>query len=229
LVKVEVFTAGSNLEVSRDFIVGHQKVLHVFDIANITSASVDWAFSNNSYIITIKRYPEDKIIGGARLQISNAESVLPIEDAVGEMDDDVFQYISSLRNEGVAEVCGLWNTREAAKLGIGSTFLTRAALTVASQIKIKALVMLCAPSTVSMATNLGAKIIAELGNSGRFYYPKLDLVATAMIKTDIFDLSNVILEEREIINSLRVNPTQVQNNKSKNGTITEIEYDLRIK
>ena len=229
MVKVEVFRAGSNLEESRDFIVGHRKVLQIFDIANITSASVDWAFSDTSYIITIKREDENKIIGGARLQISDIKTPMPIEEAVGEMDVDVFEYVKEKRSSGIAEVCGLWNTREAAKLGIGSAFLTRSALIVAAQLPLKSLIMLCAPSTVSMANSLGATVISNLGDSGQFYYPKLDLVATAMIKDDIYDLSEVNENERKVIESLRENPIQSQVNVSKNGVEAEIEYDLKVK
>lgn len=48
--------------------------------------------------------------------------------------------------------------------------------------------MLCAPTTVKMAKSMGCDVITELGEEGRFYYPKIDLIATAMIKRYALDL-----------------------------------------
>ena len=228
MVRVEVFTAGTNLAESRDFIVGHRKVLQVFDIANITSASVDWAFSDASYIITIKDL-DGKLIGGARLQVADGKLALPIESAVGEMDDDIYRYISDFKQNGIAEACGLWNSREAAKAGIGSRFLTRATVAVAAQLNIKRMVMLCAPSIVSVAEEMGARIIKSLGNEGKFYYPKLDLVATAMIIDDIYNIEGLAKEDqRLVIEDLRKNPQQKVQVETRRGDV-EIEYDLIIR
>ena len=229
MVVVEAYRAINHFEECKAFILGHRKVLQVFDIANITSANLEWAFSPSSVIITIKRKADGKLIGGARLQIADDLLELPIESAVGEMDDEIFKYINNLKSSGIAEVCGMWNTREAAKLGIGSQFLTRSAICVAPQLNLKSLIMLCAPSTVSMAKNFGAQVIKCIGNEGKFYYPKLDLVATAMLNKDIYDFSLVESKEVPLIKELVERPILEKDNVSRRGLVSKVFYDLRIK
>ena len=183
MVVVEVYRAIDHFSECKEFIIGHRKVLQVFDIANITSANLDWAFSPSSVILMIKRKDDLKLIGGARLQLVDNVLNIPLEEAVQDKDENIHGYLKNLAEKGeVGEICGLWNTREGAKLGIGSKFLTRAAFIVAAQMKLKTSVMLCAPSTVKMATSMGCDVIKELGEDGKFYYPKIDLIATAMIK-----------------------------------------------
>lgn len=229
MVKVEVYKAIDHFPECKEFIIGHRKVLQIFDIANITSASLEWAFSPSSTIILIRRTDNNKLIGGARLQRSDPKLALPMEDAVTEIDSTIHEYIIDKENHGgVAEICGLWNTREGAKLGVGSKFLTRAVFAVAIQLEIKSVVMLCAPSTVNMAINIGCDIIDTLGDSGKFYYPKLDLIATTMIKKNMFDLSNLVEEEREYISDLLKNPVQIKKSINKKGQMVEVDYNLIV-
>lgn len=230
MVVVEAYRAIDHFKECKEFIIGHRKVLQVFDIANITSANLEWAFSPSSVIIMIKRLDSGKLLGGARLQMVDHELMIPIEEAVQEMDENIHSYLSNLAaNGGVAEICGLWNTREGAKLGIGSRFLTRSAFVVAPKMGIKSSVMLCAPSTVSMAESMGCKVITELGNDGQFYYPKLDLIATAMIKEDSKDLSTVSEEDRVFIKNLYNTPRQTLIHVTRRGEEVEVKYDLEIK
>lgn len=229
MVKVEVYKAVDHFPECKEFIIGHRKVLQVFDIANITSASLEWAFSPVTHIIVIRRTDNNKLIGGARIQESDGKLSLPMEDAVLEMDPSVTGYINNLREGGgVAEICGLWNTREAAKLGIGSYFMTRVALGISTQLRVKSLVMLCAPSTVKMAQDMGSEIIMGLGDEGKFYYPKLDLVATTMVMPDIYDLSKLSEFERDNVMEFRNNRIQTTEYVGKRGVAIEVDYNLEI-
>lgn len=204
-------------------------MLQVFDIANITSANLDWAFTPSSVVIMIRKEITGKLIGGARLQLVDDVLSIPLEDAVKDKDSKVSAYLANLAGTGaIGEICGLWNTREGAKLGIGSKFLTRSAFVVAAQLNLKSSVMLCAPTTVKMATSMGCDVITELGDEGKFYYPKIDLIATAMIKKDALDLTTVNLEDRRIIESLLKKPNQTLEHTTRGGNAVSVEYNLKL-
>ena len=225
MVNINAHVAADNPRECRDFIIGHRRVLEIFDIANITSAKVDWAFSKNTVILTIKS--EGKLLGGARIQVADTELDLPIQDAVRDLDPSIDNYISNHSNNGgTGELCGLWNTRDAAKLGIGSIFLVRIGVAVSGFVGIESLFGLCAPSTVKVASKGGFKIEDNLGNNGTFYYPKLDLLATAMKIPDLETLNYADPKEKEIIFDLRKKPTQTKVEFSRMGN-TNINYDLR--
>lgn len=230
MVVVEVYRAIDHFTECKEFIIGHRKVLQVFDIANITSANLEWAFSASSVVIMIKKEDTGKLIGGARLQLVDGDLSIPLEEAVKDKDNKVDHYLKSLAGTGsVGEICGLWNTREGAKLGIGSKFLTRSAFVVAAQLNLKSSVMLCAPTTVKMATSMGCDIITELGDEGKFYYPKIDLIATAMIKTDALDLTVVNPEDRKIIETLLEDTNQILEHITRGGNKVRVNYKLQIK
>jgi hypothetical protein len=197
MITINSFKAKLHPRECKDFIVEHTKVLQAFDIANITSATTDWAFSSSSILITIRDSLSNQMIGGGRIQVANGELPLPIETAVGEIDDQIYQVIENHRKEGTAEFCGLWSSRATARLGIGSAFLVRIIIAVASQIGIKSMFALCAPATVKTAASLGFTVEEYLGENGAFYYPKLDLVATAMNLPNIMTLEYAEVDEKK--------------------------------
>src|SRR3546814_16772702 len=91
---------------------------------------------------------------------------------------------------GTCELCGLWNSREVAGMGIGSFILARVGAVISSQLPLKSIFVLCAPVTVRMGKRVGAVVEKELGNEGMFFYPKDDLIATAMRLRNVYDLSH---------------------------------------
>ena len=227
MIVVKSFKAQLHPRECKTFIVEHTKVLQVFDIANITSASTDWAFSPGSVIITVKDTNNDMIAGG-RIQIANGELALPIEDAVGDMDNSIYEVIKKhAKNGGTGEFCGLWNTRKAAKMGLGSYFLVSVITAVASQVNIKSLFALCAPTTIKIAKRVGFLTEEYLGEKGTFYYPKLDLVATVMKLPNILTLDHANANEKNHIFGLRKDPFQEQTEILRRQEIT-IQYDLII-
>lgn len=88
--------------------------------------------------------------------------------------------------------------------------------------------MLCAPSTVKMAQDMGSEIIMGLGDEGKFYYPKLDLVATTMVMPDIYDLSKLSEFERDNVMEFRNNRIQTTEYVGKRGVAIEVDYNLEI-
>ena len=197
MITINSFKAKLHPRECKDFIVEHTKVLQAFDITNITSATTDWAFSSSTIVITIRDSESNQMIGGGRIQVANGKLALPIETAVGEMDAQIYKVIEEHRKEGTAEFCGLWSSRATARMGIGSAFLVRIIIAVASQVGIKSMFALCAPATVKTAVSLGFTVEEYLGDNGAFYYPKLDLVATAMKLPNIFTLKDAQEDEKK--------------------------------
>jgi hypothetical protein len=129
--------------------------------------------------------------------------------------------------QGTCELCGLWNSREIAGLGIGSFFLTRVAVCIAPQLSMKTMFALCAPYTVEMAEKVGFTVATFLGDKGEFLYPKEGLVATAVFLEDSATLSTADENERNEILSLRSNLKQTRTEKGRRKEF-ELMYDLEI-
>lgn len=227
MIKIRAFRAVDDNESCQKFVEGHMRVLKNFGITMITSANVEWFTDPDTYVIVAESMDDGRVLGGARVQVAKGIIPLPIEKAVTELDDSIHDVIKDYIPQGVAELCGLWNSREIAGMGIGSVFLTRTAVSLAPQLGIKSMFALCAAYTVQMAQNAGFQIATFLGNNGTFYYPKDDLIASAMLLYDINDLSYASEAERNEINSLRENPVQIKTEEGRRGAF-DIFYELQL-
>ncbi|MDB5230572.1 MAG: hypothetical protein JWN76_1377 [Chitinophagaceae bacterium] len=227
-VTFKAFRAIDDPDACHRFIQGHRRVLEIFDIAMITSNKPDWISHPNTYVILVESVDDGRAMGGARVQIADNIMALPIEDAVGKVDKKIYEIVKNHRLGLTGEACGLWNSREIAGYGIGSFFLTRACIALAHQLGLKSLFALAAPSTVKIATNAGFSIERSLGKEGFFNYPKLDLVATAMIVQNVLTLGAASEEDREHIFDLMKNPDQVRKESGPKGEL-KIIYNLSLK
>ncbi len=178
-------------------------------------------------MIIVKSEDGERVLGGARVHLCGGTQMLPIEEATGEMDDKIYEIIDKYAERGSGEICGLWNSREVAGLGIGSVFLTRAAVAISQLIGLESLFALCAPYTVRMAETLGYELLENIGNKGTFYYPKLDLLATSMVLKDVQTLSKAEDEDKKNIFELSRNPVGRRVEILRNKEV-EISYNLLI-
>ena len=206
MIRLRLYRAIDDPDSCHKFIQGHLHVLENIGITKLTSSSYEWMYNPGVYVIIVEDEDDGRVLGGARVHIASKEYRLPIESATSYIDDKVVAYIDSHIDEGTGEICGLWNSREVAGLGIGAIFLTRAAVTISTQIGLRSLFALCAPYTVKMAENIGYEIETMVGNNGTFYYPKLDLVATFMILSDVDLLPKAAKEEYDSVMRLRREP-----------------------
>ncbi len=181
----------------------------------------------NTYVIIVESSENNHVLGGARIQIADGEFPLPIEDAVRIVDEKIGEIIESHRKGITGEICGLWNSREIAGYGIGSIYLGWSGVALARILKMNTLFALCAPATVRPCKQVGFVIERTLGSNGYFNYPKLNLVATAMVIPDVPVLENAMEIVKETVDGLMINPQQTIIFESPKGNI-EIEYDLRI-
>ncbi|MEJ5963049.1 hypothetical protein [Pedobacter immunditicola] len=227
MVRFRAFKATDDEASCLKFIDGHRKVLEIFGITMITSAKHEWVTHENTYVIIVESLEDGRALGGARIQIADDLLPLPIEDAIGKLDVNIFKQLEERKKLKTGELCGLWNSKEIAGFGVGSIFLIRAAVALAYSLNLHSLFALCAPATVRGGKKTGFDINIQLGNNGQFYYPKLDLIATAVIVDNLRTLEKADPPIRELVFDLIDNPNQVRKESSPRGDI-EITYELKV-
>ncbi len=227
-IVIKAFRAPDDKDACHRFVDGHMKVLKIYGITMITSANVEWFDDRDTYVILVESEDGEKVYGGARVQVATGKYQLPIEKAVAEMDTSVHDIVRDYASRGTAEFCGLWNSREVAGLGIGSMYLGRAAVAITQQLKLTTLFGLCAPATVKNSARVGFEIATFLGNNGTFYYPKEDLIATAVIINNTEKLPTADPDERDIIMGLRETPVQHKHELGPKNRTLDVVYDLAI-
>lgn len=227
VVRLRAFRAIDDPVSCQLFLEGHEHVLTSIGVTKVTSSKDEWTRNPAAFVLIVESLDRSKVYGGARIHVAGGSQPLPIEQATGMMDDSVFDLVWQYAQQGTGEGCGLWNSREISGYGIGSIFLTRAAIAIAPQIGINSLFALCAPYTVKLTESVGYQLETSIGNNGTFYYPKLDLVATTMVLKDLANLSTASEENRNAILELRQNQKCTRVEVLRNKEI-EIHYDIKI-
>ncbi len=220
-VRLRAFRATEEPHTCDLFVQGHEHVLASIGVTKVTSSKNTWITNPGAFVIIVESLDGSRVYGGARVHVAGGSELLPLEQATGAMDPNVFELVKDYAQHGTGELCGLWNSREIAGYGIGSIFLIRAAVAIAYQIQLKSLFALCAPYTVKPVESVGMHLEPSVGNQGTFYYPKQDLIATTMVLTDLDVLSTADEEDRNAIFSIRenLNAVRVESLRGKNITI----------
>ena len=227
-VRLRAFRAVDDPIACELFVQGHAHVLTSIGITKVTSSKNEWTQNPSAFVLIVESLDGSKVYGGARVHVSGGSELLPLEQATGAIDPGVFDLVWKYAQQGTGELCGLWNSREIAGYGVGSIFLIRAAVAIATQIGLKSLFALCAPYTVKPVESVGMHLEPHVGNNGTFYYPKQDLIATTMVVTDLDELSTAEPGHREAIFTIRqnLNTTRLETLRGKNITIN---YQTLIK
>ncbi len=209
------------------FIKGHADVLRQYGVTKVTSSNNDWALNPFVYVVTVELKDTGEVVSGLRIHIAHPNYPLPMEQAVSQVDHKIFQLVKDYSIEGTGEVSGLWNSKSISGYGVGAVLLIRAGIAIVSQLQLGSLLALVAEYTLKPSLQKGFEIEVGIGNSGTFFYPKLDLVATSIVMKDPYNLPKAEPNEREIIQELRKN---LQCSKSELGPKGEflVEYDLMI-
>jgi hypothetical protein len=226
-VRIRAFRAIDEPETCRLFVEGHADVLSSIGIKKVTSSKHEWTINPAVFVIVVEDLKGEKVFGGARVHVSGGTEHLPIEQAITQLDPSIHSLVWQYAQSGSGEICGLWNSKEMGGYGLGTPILIRSGIAMASQLGIKTLFALCAPYTVQPVVNAGMELVDEVGNKGTFYYPKLDLIATAMILNDLATLSKANEETRQEIMRMRQEPESFQLIKYKDKEIA-INYSLTI-
>jgi hypothetical protein len=226
-VRLRAFRAIDDPETCALFLHGHEQVLTSIGVHKVTSSRNEWMSNPASFVLIVESLDKSKVYGGARVHVSGGSEPLPIELATRSMDSAILDVVRAYARFGTGEVCGLWNSREIAGYGIGSIFLFRAAVAIATQIGLHSLFGLCAPYTLKMAENVGFEVIHQVGNDGTFYYPKIDLLATAVLLEDLENMSTAHDEDRNAILKLRNNLNVVVLEELRKKRMM-IHYEIKI-
>lgn len=225
--KIRVFRAVDDVPSCEHYIDGHMRVLEAYGVTKVTSANITWKSDPDTYVIIVESDDHTKVYGGGRIQIRSEQVKMPLEDAIAILDKKIYPYVDAIGNYNVAEFCGLWNSKEVAGYGIGSIILGRVGVAITTQLHMQHLMALCSPATLRNCLKVGFEVIRELGNNGTLYYPKEDLVATALIIKDIEGLPTAEAAEQAAIINLREQPVQHSVEKGPKGEL-EINYDIRV-
>ncbi len=230
-IRIRIYKATNNLDACKRFAQGHADVLKSYNIKKVTSSNTTWFDDSDVYIIMVENPSGDEIYGGARFHLKNNNFLLPIEEALGELDPKIFTLVSKHENYKTGEMCGMWNMREMSGTGLSVLLMrvgvAKAAIFLADNLKLDSIFTLCAPWTVQMVKNVGFKAEKSLGNNGGFIYPTPDLIASVYVANDIKNLTTAQPIERENIFDLRKNPVQKKTENGPKGLI-EVEYNLMM-
>ncbi|PZX51467.1 hypothetical protein [Algoriphagus chordae] len=209
MFKLIAFRAINDPERCQKFIEGHRQVLESIGVKKVTSANNSWV-NNPDVIVVIVESDEDGLIyGGARIHKANSSYPLPMVEAIEELDSSIKEVIEKDIDAGTGEICGMWNSRKITGMGIGAIFMSKACLALTPKLELTSLYALFAPVTVKLGLEMGYEVLTQVGNNGTFYYPKLDLIATAMKMYDAVNLPMTTQDHRDSIFQIRENDTLI--------------------
>ncbi|MBC7425952.1 MAG: hypothetical protein H7321_05400 [Bacteroidia bacterium] len=228
MISFKAFRAIDNPENCQQFIEGHRRVLEGFNLTNISTNKPTWPKNPNIYVITAKSDNSEHLLGGIRIQIADGINPLPVEDAVGHFDKNIFNMVKQYSdNGGTCELCGLWNSREEAP-NMGITFLlVIAGMSIVNQLPVTSMFTIVAAYTLRMATRIGFQVETSLGNDGTFIYPNSNYVARVLSQNPHL-LTTAAAEVKASVMDLRNNPVHIRKEKVPKGEV-EISYDLIIR
>ncbi|MFT4152468.1 hypothetical protein [Parafilimonas sp.] len=229
-IRIRAFRAIDDSETCLRFIDGHKKVLTIYGITNVTTNTNQWMYNPAVFVVVVESIDGMKIYGGARIQCADGITPLPIEEAVGDMDSQIYSLVKHYAQFGTCELCGLWNSKEVAGLGIGSFMPAITAVAITKTIGLNILFSLCSPFTTRFKDWIGGVILTSIGNNGTFYYPKLDLIATVLFSDGLDQLPLTAPKIREKMIYLRENPKCIVKEKSPfKNMYVDVHYDLELK
>jgi hypothetical protein len=227
MFKFKAFRAIDDKERCDRFIKGHSDVLRQYGVTKVTSSNNLWALNPFVYVVTVEMQDTGEIVSGLRIHIAHPNYPLPMEQAVSQVDHKIFQLVKEYSVSGTGEVSGLWNSKSISGYGVGAVLLIRAGIAIVSQLKLGSLLALVAEYTLKPSLQKGFEIEIGIGNSGIFFYPKLDLVATSIVMKDPYHLPMAESGEREVIHGLRENLQCTKTEIGPKGQFL-VEYDLLI-
>ncbi|MDO8998574.1 MAG: hypothetical protein Q7W45_02335 [Bacteroidota bacterium] len=225
---VWAFRAIDENEICKEYIKGHVKVLADYGITSITSNNNLWTTNQNMYCVVVEDSVTKELLGGIRIQIADGTLPLPVEVAVGFMDNRIYDIVKDHAfNGGAAELCGFWVANKLRGVGMGP-ILVRASIASLNQLHLVTLFGICGINTLSMFNNAGFVIDHSLGKNGGFPYPTDDLTAHVIGILNAITLETASSFDKEIMTSLRERPVMKRTEKN-NNFISEISYNLLYK
>lgn len=203
---------------------GHQAVLRDYGITNITSNMDEWMHDPHMHCVVA--YTNDhEMIGGIRVQVAEEGKMLPVEKAIGKMDNRIYDIVKNYREDGgVGELSALWNAKKVAGLGV-SMLLVRAGISITNQAGINTLVGICGEYTLKMFQQVGFVVNHSLGMNGLFAYPKDEFQARVLGILNSSTLETAAEYDKNRMQFLRENPVSTYTELGPKGEM-EVDYNL---
>lgn len=224
----KTYRAIDNPDLCRIYMKGHEQVLIDYGIQNVTSNNDKWMLNSNVYCVFALTKENSEMVGGIRVQVSDNELPLPIETAIGHMDAAIYKIVTEFRNSGgVGELCGLWNSKKVAGIGV-SYLLVRAAIASAIQLNFQTLIGICAEYSFNMFYRVGFRVNTNLGMEGKFPYPNNNYVAKVLGIMNAITLETAADYDKERMQSLRKKLIQSCTENEGKCDIN-VSYDLEYK
>ena len=224
--KVETYRAVDRPDLNKIFLEEHANVLKDYGVTMITSFKQSWL--ENPYAHCVVAYDEKGVmVGGIRVHIKDWNKYpLPMEVAIAKLDEGIYDLVKKYKNQGVGELCGLWNSKSVQGVGI-SFMLTRAAVSIVNQLKFDILMGICAEYSLPMFKNVGFEIDTSLQNNGEFPYPTDEYITrvVGILKSSTLETANDY--DREKILGLRNKPIQIREEEGKKGKF-KADYNLIV-
>jgi len=222
---VQAFRAVDEPELCKQYLLGHAKVLTDYGIANITSNNNLWINNPDIYCLMAKDIEINEMVGGIRIQLANGDLPLPVEKAVGHMDDGIYDLVERYAmNGGIGELSGLWIDKRLKGYGVG-VYMVRAAIASSNQLNFKTMTGICGDVTLKMFNDVGFVVDPSIGNNGQFYYPNNELIAHLVGILNAITLEDAALYDKKIMTSLRTKNKQ-RRIESDTGKEIIIDYDI---
>jgi hypothetical protein len=167
---IRAFRAIEDEQSCKEYIKGHKKVLEDYGVTMITSGKPNWISDPSVYCVVAETVEDKKMVGGVRCHISDGKNPLPMEEALGGLDEGIYLLVNSYQHNGVGELCGLWNDKACSNVGLGIA-LTRAGISITNQLNFKILMGICAAFTMKMFNQVGFRINNSMKIKGEYPYP----------------------------------------------------------
>ena len=228
MLRIRAFRAPDDVDAGSKFAMGHKKVLEDIGV-KVTSGKNDWIEDPNVFVMIVEDTAKDNmVLGGVRLHVANKLTVMPMVEAIAKVDDRIYTEVDKLIDNGTAEICGIWNSRQIMGLGLGAIYLMRCSIALSTQVGLDTMLSFASRATRQRGYEKGFEPFVNVGNNGEFNYPKLDLIATAVICHDPEILSLATEKERMEIFKLRKRRHFVAMETWPKGEF-ELEYNLNLK
>lgn len=227
IYKIFAFRAVDEKELCNQYVAGHINVLTDYGITNITSNNDTWINNEHIYCIGLKEEKGGDLLGGIRIQLADGIEPLPVENAIGYLDNNIYSLVENYAINGkVGELSGLWVNNRLKGLGFGP-HLVRAAIASSNQLNFKTLIGICARYSLKMFNDVGFVIDESLGNQGNFHYPNKNYIAHVVGILNAITLQSANNYDKKIMTSLRDNVVQSRNQIYANDKVYQINYNIK--
>lgn len=221
-----VFRAIDEPELCQQYLEGHISVLKDYGITNVSTNNSKWINHPYIYCAMAQDNADKSFVGGVRIQISDGVHPLPVESAIGDMDETIYDKVKEYALKGgISESCGLWTAKSVKGIGI-ARYLMRASIASSNQLGFNKMLGICGWHTMKLFNQIGFLVDKSLGENGDFPYPTKEHIANVIGILDAVTLKNAIKEEQEIMLNIRNSDTFFQNESTDKYNI-EVNYSVK--